>query len=148
MLKGVPKIISPKLLRILAEMGHTSELVIGDGNCSIPEWVKANDAVLVRCDGVGAAELLDAILTLIPLDFTDDPVRIMDMPDGFQAPIWDKYREIVAKHDPRGAKLVTPVPQMEFYEQAKKCGVVIATTESEVCANVIIKKGVIYPGEN
>ena len=32
MLKGIPSIISPELLKILAQMGHGDEIVIGDGN--------------------------------------------------------------------------------------------------------------------
>ena len=32
MLKNIPAVLSPELLKILMEMGHGDELVIGDGN--------------------------------------------------------------------------------------------------------------------
>ena len=32
MLKGIPKILSPELLKVLCEMGHSDRIVIGDGN--------------------------------------------------------------------------------------------------------------------
>ena len=77
MLKGIPPMISPDLLKILAEMGHGDTIVIGDANFAAASMAK--DSKLVRCDGLKATDLLDAILTLMPLDdFVDDPVLIMD----------------------------------------------------------------------
>ena len=64
MLTGIPDIISPELLKILHEMGHGDELVIGDGNFP----AASNAKRLVRCDGHTVPPLLDAILTLFPLD--------------------------------------------------------------------------------
>ena len=72
MLKGIPSIISPELLKIMMEMGHGDELVIGDGNFpgqSINERC-------VRCDGHGVPELLEAILKLFPLDTYQKPVYL------------------------------------------------------------------------
>ncbi len=77
MLKGIPPIISPELLKILDEMGHGDTIVIGDANFAAASMAK--DSKLVRCDGLKATELLDAILSLMPLDdFVEDPVLIMD----------------------------------------------------------------------
>ncbi len=58
MLKNIPNIISPELLKILMEMGHGDEIVITDGN--FPAVACAQR--LVRLDGHGAAEVLEAIL--------------------------------------------------------------------------------------
>ena len=65
MLKGIPSILSPELLKILMEMGHGDTIAIGDGN--FPHASIAKNSILVRLDGHGAAEVLDAILTLFPL---------------------------------------------------------------------------------
>ena len=64
MLKGIPKIISPALLKVLAEMGHSDRIVIGDGN--FPAESVGKNCIVVRADGHGVPELLDAILTLFP----------------------------------------------------------------------------------
>ena len=45
MLKGIPKILSPELLKVLCEMGHSDTLVIGDGN--FPAESKGKNAVAV-----------------------------------------------------------------------------------------------------
>ena len=66
MLLGVPEILSPELLKVLCEMGHSDRLVIADGNFPVESMGK--NAVIVRCDGHGVPEILDAILTMIPLD--------------------------------------------------------------------------------
>ena len=66
MLKGISPILSPELLKALCEMGHGDELVIADGN--FPSASVGKDATVIRADGHGTAELLDAILRLFPLD--------------------------------------------------------------------------------
>ena len=64
MLKNIPKIISPELLKIICEMGHGDRLVIADGN--FPAESVGKNSVVVRADGHGASDMLDAILTLLP----------------------------------------------------------------------------------
>lgn len=72
MLKGIPKIISPELLKILSEMGHGDELVIADGNFPAENYGKR----VVRADGLGGVEMLKAVLSLIPLDtYADEDLR-------------------------------------------------------------------------
>ena len=75
MLKGIPPIISPELLKALCEMGHGDELVIADGN--FPCESIGKNAIVVRADGHGTAEMLEAVLRLMPLDtYTEKPVDI------------------------------------------------------------------------
>ena len=66
MLKNVPAILPPELLKVICEMGHSDRLVISDGNFPVP--TKGKNAVIVRMDGHGVPEILDAILQLFPLD--------------------------------------------------------------------------------
>ena len=144
MLKGIPQILSPELLKVLCEMGHSDCLVLADGN--FPAESMGKDAVVVRCDGHGAPELLDAILELFPLDtYVEHPVNLMEvMPgDTVETPIWDTYKEIVAKHDERGASCVGNIERFAFYEEAKKAYAIIATGETAVYANVMLQKGVV-----
>lgn len=146
MLKGIPKILSPELLKVLCEMGHSDRIVIADGN--FPSESIGKNAKVIRCDGHSIPELLDAILTVFPLDtYTDSPVILMELMERdkgkVQTPIWDEYKEIVARHDARGAEAFENIDRFDFYEEAKQCYAVIATGESAIYANMILQKGVI-----
>ena len=144
MLKGIPKILSPELLKVLAEMGHSDRLVIADGN--FPAETMGKNAIVIRCDGHGVPELLDAILQLFPLDtYVECPVNLMEvMPgDTVETPIWDTYKEIVAKHDERGAACVGNIERFAFYEEAKTAYAIIATSEKALYANIMLQKGVV-----
>ena len=144
MLKGIPKILSPELLKVLCEMGHSDRIVIADGN--FPAESMGKDAIVIRCDGHGVPELLDAILQVIPLDtYVEKPMNLREvMPgDPVKTPIWDTYKENVAKHDERGASCVGNIERFQFYEEAKKAYAIIATGESAVYANVMLQKGVV-----
>ena len=139
MLKGISPILSPELLKILMEMGHGDEIVIGDGNFPAASIAQR----LVRLDGHGVNEILDAILQLMPLDtYVDAPVALMDNGDpASPPPIWADYRATVdATEDKRPFELVE---RFAFYERAKKAYAVIATGETAIYANIILKKGVV-----
>ena len=144
MLKGIPKILSPELLKVLAEMGHSDRLVISDGN--FPAESMGKNAIVIRCDGHGVPELLDAILQVFPLDtYVEHPVNLMEvMPgDNVETPIWDTYPEIVKTPDGRGEAAVGNIERFAFYEEAKTSYAIIATGESALYANVMLQKGVV-----
>ena len=140
MLKGVPSILSPELLKILMEMGHGDELVIGDGNFPAASMSQR----LVRADGHGVPELLDAILTFFPLDtFVDKPVALMAVVGGGdEPPIWQTYREIINRRSPE-ASGIEHVERFAFYDRARLGYAILATGESALYANVVLKKGVV-----
>ncbi len=139
MLKGIPSIFSPGLLKILMEMGHGDDLVIGDGNFPAASVAQR----LIRLDGHKVPEILDAILKLYPLDdYVDAPVKLMQTAaDDPQPAIWQEYQALVDKH--AGKVKFEEVERFEFYEQAKKAYCVIATGETALYANIILKKGVV-----
>ncbi len=148
MLKGIPKILSPELLKVLCEMGHSDVLVIADGNFPVP-GMKGENTVVIRMDGHGVPEILDGILQVFPLDpYVEHPVNLMElMPQDvgrIETPIWDKYREIVAKYEDRGADAVGTIGRFRFYEETKaKACCIIATSETAVYANVMLQKGIV-----
>lgn len=143
MLKGIPPILSPELLMALDEMGHTDELTIGDGNFPGHTYGKK----VIRLDGHGVPEVLDAILQLFPLDaYVEHPVALMAVVPGdpVETPIWDEYQRIVAKHDPRGAACFEEIDKWEFYRRTQeKSTLVVMTGETALYANIILKKGVV-----
>lgn len=142
MLKNIPSILPPELLKILAEMGHSDELVIGDGNYPSASFGER----CVHCEGVSGSAMLDAVLTLLPLDdFVEAQVQLMQpvpgtVPDG-EPPIWSKYREIIQMHEP-SAKIEL-IPREDFYGRSKKAYCIVQTGESALYACMILKKGVI-----
>ena len=146
MLKGIPSILSPELLKVLMEMGHGDELVIGDGNFPAASMAQR----LVRCDGHGVPELLDAITMLFPLDtFVDAPVALMEVvPGDTTVPkIWNTYEQIIANRAGMDTKIEF-VERFAFYERAKQAYCIIATGEAALYANVILKKGVVVEGQS
>ena len=141
MLKGIPSILSPELLKTLMEMGHGDALVLADGN--FPKF--AHPANVIRLDGHGIPEILDAILRFFPLDpYVEHPTVFMAVlpDDPYKPEIWPVYREIGKKYEKDGLREET-IDKFTFYERAKKAYAVVTTSESALYANVILKKGVV-----
>lgn len=141
MLKNIPKILSPELLKVLMEMGHGDEIVIADGNFPANTFGQR----VVRCDGHGVCQLLDAIMQLFPLDtYTEKPVMLMDVVNGDPVvpTIWEDYKDIINKYEPENCK-IEMLERYEFYERAKTAYAVVATGEEAIYANIILKKGVV-----
>jgi L-fucose mutarotase len=140
MLKNVPEIISPHLIKILMEMGHGDEICLADGNFP----AESNGKRVVRMDGHGAEPLLAAILQCMPLD-TVKPAALMDNADPANPPeIWAGFRNIIQKSDEKdkfdGFEMVE---RYAFYERARNCFAIVATGEKALFANIILKKGVV-----
>lgn len=144
MLKGIPKILSPELLKVLCEMGHGDRLVIADGNFPVESVGK--DAVVVRMDGHGTCQVLEAILQLFPLDtYVEHPFNLMQVVPGdtVETPIWEEYKDILKKADARGDQAVGEIERFAFYEEARKAYAIIATGEGALYANIMLQKGVV-----
>lgn len=144
MLKNIPAILSPELLKALCEMGHSDTLVIADGNfpaCSI-----GKNCQVIRMDGHGVPEVLEAILKVFPLDtYTEKPVQLMEKVPGdtVATPIWDVFTEVVTKFDARGKEAIGHTERFQFYDDARKSYLIIATSEKALYANVLLQKGVV-----
>ena len=144
MLKNIPKIISPELLKILSEMGHSDYLVIADGN--FPAESIGKESKVIRMDGHNVPEVLEAILSIFPLDtYVEFPVTLMEKVKGdmVETPIWEEYKNIVKNYDERGEKCFINIERFKFYEKSKKAYCIIATSEKALYANILLQKGVI-----
>ena len=139
MLKGIPSVLSPELLKILMEMGHGDELVIGDGNFP----AASNAQRLLHLYGHGVPEVLDGILRLYPLDsYVDAPVALMKVVPGDPTVpvIWEEYRRIIRQYQ---TVSIEEIDRFAFYERAKKAYAIVATGETALYANILLKKGVV-----
>ena len=142
MLKNINPILSPELLKILSEMGHGDEIVIADANFPSANYGQR----LVRADGISGTAMLDAVLSVFPLDtYSEENFILMQLVStdiGKVNPtIWEEYKNIANKHDDN--LRIGSEERFAFYERAKKAYCVIATGEKAIYANIIIKKGVI-----
>lgn len=141
MLKGIPSILTPELLKVMMEMGHGDEIVLADGN--FPKF--AHPDRVIRLDGHGIPEIMDAMLKFMPLDpYVDNPTIFMAVlpNDPYKPVIWPTYRDIGKKYEEKGLREIE-INKFDFYDRAKKAYAVVTTSETALYANVILKKGVV-----
>ena len=142
MLKGLDPLLSPDLLRVLRAMGHGDEIAIVDGNYPAEEHAKR----LVRMDGHGAPRLMDAILSVMPVDDMvpeavwrpaahGDPKRM--------EPVFEEFTTVLMKHEPKQS--ITALVGEAFYTRVKNTFAIVASGEPRLYGNIVIRKGVIYP---
>ena len=141
MLKGIPTIISPELMKIMMLMGHVDELLRADAN--FPSYSHAKR--IIMADGHNIPKLLDAILKFFPLDkYVKNPVILMNVVHGdvVKPEIWETYKEIIKKYG-ESATNFGYMERFDFYERAKNAFSIVATSEKILYANIILKKGII-----
>lgn len=143
MLKGLSPLLTPELLKILSEMGHGDEIVLADGNFPSDSIGKR----VVRLDAHTGTDVLNAIMSVFPLDTYSDPnAMLMEVVPGdkVETPIWDEYSRILTASEGDRVK-IGHIERFAFYDRAEKAYAVIATGETALYANLILKKGVIIP---
>lgn len=144
MLKNIPAILSPDLLKVLCEMGHGDTIVFADANFPAESMVPG--AKVVRCDGLTIPDLLDAILQLFPLDrYIPQPVTLMETVPGDAADtsIWQTYKQLIERREGLKTDGIRHMERFAFYAECKKAYAVVATGERALYANLILQKGVI-----
>ncbi|MDP8996000.1 MAG: transporter [Pseudomonadota bacterium] len=142
MLKGLNPLLGPDLLKVLRAMGHGDEIAIVDGN-----YPAATDAKrLIRADGHSATALLDAVLSVMPLDEMvpdcafrpaayNDPKRM--------EPVFVDFEKILKTWVPK--RHITTLIGADFYNRVKGCFAIVATSEARLYGNIVLRKGVIHP---
>ena len=142
MLKGLNPILSPELLATLRAMGHGDEIALVDGNYPGQEHARR----LVRLDGHGLIPVLDAILSVLPIDdFVADAIFRATVKQDKDA-LDPVHQEIIAccgRHEPN--RHVVPLLGADFYPRVRAAHTIVQTSEPQLYGNVILRKGVIYP---
>ena len=142
MLKNIPPILGPDLLGILRAMGHGDEIAIVDANYP----ADGAGPVLVRLDGISATDVLDAVLTLMPLDdFVDEAAICMQVVGnaGKREPVMDAFEQIVQRHEPKMS--LGSMERFAFYDRVAKGYAIVQTGERRLYGNILLKKGIIRP---
>ena len=139
MLNNIPSILSPDLMHILMSMGHGDEIVLADGNFP----AESNAKRLIRADCHGVCDILQAIIPFFPIDESVDDYAIV-MSAGYAdfPPIWNEFESILKNQYP-DQSILTPISREAFYERSRKAFAILATSESAIFANLILKKGVV-----
>ncbi len=141
MLKGISALLSPELLKILAEMGHGDDIAIVDANFPAARLAHR----LVRAEGTGATEMLRAVLTLLPIDrSTTDPVRTMQRIDSSETPaIVTEFLSLLREADQ--SIRCNEIERTRFYDAAAHAFAIVITGERRLYGNILLRKGVIDP---
>ena len=141
MLKNIPPILSPELMKVLLEMGHSDEIIIADGNYP----VHSQGVQVIRADGHDVQSFLDAILDYFPLDtYSEHPVALMEVVQGDPTVpvIWDTYKDII-KDKGYNLDVIENIDRFDFYDRSQKAFAIIATSDKALYANILLKKGVV-----
>lgn len=142
MLIGLPPLLGPDFLYTLRAMGHGDEIAIVDGNYPAQEHAKR----LIRADGHGLLAVLEAVLTVLPID--------MAVPDGiFRASLNNDPAQKGPVHEAIDAICLRMRPERPvralsgdaLYPRIRSAHTIIATSERALFSNVILRKGVILP---
>jgi len=137
MLKGIPAILSPELLKTLCEMGHGDTIAICDANCPAMRM----GLKTLRCDVQKASELVDAILKLMPLDTYETSVYMMEKVKGDEnipTDNWDEYYEVIKEYTDDEP---CHVERFAFYDEMRKAYAAVITADTRPYGNIILRKG-------
>jgi L-fucose mutarotase len=139
MLKGISPVISPDLLKCMAEMGHGDELILADAHFPGHTFCKT----VLRADGLRIPALLEGILPLFELDSYDDPLIMMAAVEGdcLDPDVEAAYMKAIRTSVP-AAPDVKRIDRFEFYDRARKAFACVMTGELAKYGNIILKKGV------
>lgn len=147
MLIGVPKILSPELLATICEMGHGDVIVLADAQFPAKSSAKEGNCKFLRMDGVNITQLLEAILSLIPLDeHVEHPVTLMkkvELHKDLDIPVWLEYEKVITDHDERGKAAIGRLERFDFNDATKKAYCIVQTGECAIYGNIMLQKGFI-----
>lgn len=144
------QLLHPEILRVVAQAGHHSQILIADGNYPAATK-KGPNATLVSLNLapgiVTVAQVLRALLSAVPVDF----INTMGIPadDAYakkgEPPVWNEFREEIKR-----AKLklkLEPILKWDFYKQVESPDHVltIQTADQALWANVLLTMGCRTP---
>lgn len=148
MLKGIDNRLNAEVLATLRAMGHGDVLIVADTNFPSDSVARATvTGQLLRMENLTAAEAVQAILSVLPLDtFVEDFAGRMEIV-GDPASVPPVQAEVQAEID-RAEGRHRPMISIErfaFYDMARQSYAVIQTGERRFYGCFMFRKGVIPP---
>ena len=145
MLKGIDPLLTPELLKVLAEMGHGDEIVVADANFTAITLGRGK--TVIHAPGIGVLRMCEAVLSLLPLDAAVDcPVACMQVsgtPDGYRSALQRQVQQRLAEAGWAQPQQVEAVERFAFYDRVQRAHAIVLTGELQPYANFVFKKGVI-----
>lgn len=138
MLKTISPLISPQLLKTLAEMGHGDEIIFSDAH--FPAHSMGPN--VIRADGLKVSELLAAIIPLFELDSYAPPLVMMAAVEGDELDPRVETRYLQALFGDEPQHKVSRIDRFAFYERAQQAFAIVITGETAKYGNILLKKGV------
>lgn len=111
MLKTISPLISPQLLKVLAEMGHGDEIIFSDAHFP----AHSIGPQVLRADGLQVSDLLRAVIPLFELDSYAPPLVMMAAVEGdtLDPQVEMRYRDALSPQVPvRISSVSTALPSM------------------------------------
>jgi L-fucose mutarotase len=142
-LKSIHPLLGPDLLFALASMGHGDEIAIVDANFPAASLARR----LVSMRGVETADMVAAILTVLPLDRTlPCPASIMRSSEGVDVATTAIGSIRAALAATETGFCVSELERFDFYERASKAFVIVSTGERRLYGNVLLVAGAFAGG--
>ncbi|WP_205438886.1 L-fucose mutarotase [Edwardsiella tarda] len=138
MLKNISPLLSPQLLKTLAEMGHGDEIIFADAHFP----AHAMGPQVIRADGLSVSDLLAAIIPLFELDSYAPPLVMMAAVEGDSLDPAVEARYLTALFGDLPAQPVTRIDRFAFYQRAQQAFAIVITGERAKYGNILLKKGV------
>jgi L-fucose mutarotase len=150
MLKGIDPLLTPDLLKVLAEMGHGDEIVIADANFTAASLAVGANGVrkpVLHVSGAGIQRTVQAIISLLPLDAAvDQPVAYMqvsDTPVGYCSRLQRDVIGMLAAGEHAKVEQCQAIERFAFYDRVRDAFAIVLTGDLQPYGNFILKKGVI-----
>ena len=149
MLKGIDHRLNADVLGTLRAMGHGDYLIVSDTNFPADAIAQQTTlGYLLRMENLTAAEAINAILSVMPLDtFVDDfagRMQVGDDPNDIPPVQQEVAAEVKAVGEDRPLQIVE---RFDFYDLAKGAYAVIQSGERRFYGCFMLRKGVIPPEE-
>ena len=145
MLKGIDPLLTPELLKVLAEMGHGDEIVVAAANFTAASLAQGKP--LIHLAGVGIERATEAVLSLLPLDAAvEQPVAYMHVSEqgpGWQSALQRRVIQLLSRCGWAEPAQCAPMERFSFYERTRRAYAIVLTGELQPYGNFIFKKGVI-----
>lgn len=145
MLKHIHPLLTPELLKVLAEMGHGDEIVLADANFTA--HTLATRRPVLHWPGVSMEQACEAVLSLLPLDeAVAQPVACMQVggtEPGYLSALQRRVVQALADRGDARPAQCQATERFAFYERARQAFAIVQTGELQPYANFLFKKGVI-----
>jgi L-fucose mutarotase len=143
MLKNISPLLTPQLLFGLAKLGHGDDVALVDANFPADRIAEQAHARLVHLPGLSTTQVLQAVLSVLPLDSFDSPcswtMQVVGDAQAVPVPVAEFKQALRAADEAAPGSL----ERFAFYEHARSARLVVQTGDQRKYANILLRKGVI-----